>query len=57
MKRPRLEILLLAAIVALQGCGIDDPDQPKPGSISVSAKPESGFPLPAKKSTEKKTSK
>jgi hypothetical protein len=58
MKRPRVAILLLSATVAVQGCGIDDPDQPKPGSISISAKkPDSGLTVPAKKTSTAKTSK
>jgi hypothetical protein len=43
MKRTGLAILLLSALVALQGCGAGDPGQPAVGSISVGAKSDDGL--------------
>jgi hypothetical protein len=42
MKRTGFALLLIAAIVALQGCGAGDPGQPPAGSISVGAKSDDG---------------
>jgi hypothetical protein len=42
MTRTGLAILLLAPLVALQGCGAGDPGQPAVGSISVGAKHDDG---------------
>jgi hypothetical protein len=42
MNRMGLAILLLSALVTLQGCGVGDPGQPAPGSISVGARSDAG---------------
>jgi hypothetical protein len=42
MKRTGFAILLLSSLVTLQGCGVGDPGQPAPGSISVRARSDDG---------------